>query len=1103
MARLGMQDKAEGRRIAEWIRRQQLAGALPNSALPPSSAAGARTPLDAGDGGARGSGDMPLHATAAVGHMRPRPEERMLEVDAGTLDASLGSGSRAHSSQVTTMSQASVPRIRARLPRTLPLSLSGVYPRGQLLNTLLASATGPAIDRVPIVFVRGATGAGKTGFAALLLRHLVQRQAVGKEGKGLQEGNGLQEVVSPTSRSPNALQVASLFWPAHAGASQRKDSSKYSLWPAAGDSGDGAETIGAPQTSASVQRELEAVLEAVMNQSAAGEDLGLAAVTPPAVRGQEHCGTRQLGAGLTSAVERILAAGQSLLLVLDGLSAPGASRVGIAVLAAHKRFLSTALGPGRGAMPDSQGAGGWAGQARVQCIMTGAIVPPDLLHHEGMLVSSHALPPLCRAERLAIAELWQHQLQQLHPPTTPPPPQGLDDAKLPGAVASGKLALGLMKSTQPRSGTRGSADGGEGATALEIVLAQVLRSLSAPVPLHPRKSFSPPPAGQEEHVRWMWSRVLDLADAKVGAARMVALSEALGGGGCGDAWLLSGQTVKDAKMLWPLVWFQPDACEGGKHGEELDGEDGSDQDGIFQIPRHEARSTSTGSSSGSGEEDGYHEAQRQGPKGRLQCDHPLLRTILVQRYAGNVQAHASTEPARLHGLLRDDGWHVRVLADGHDMGAQGASIACTTSKLPVRAHLGEASARRVEMRWEAPTSLEACRRMAASFSSALVDTCSLDLVVALASEGIAAVLSPVGVCDGGSWVHDVDGFEHAVLHGAKGRWSQAAAHARRAAANLPWVKRESVRKSAKSKVFNAVKRLKGLTGLLSVGKGGKLLGFAALANLTQPSASAATAKASSAAKMRSAHAQARNSDRAAVWAAGEEKLAAEIARHLLSWKGKVALEALLLALAAGMGTTQRGHDNDGDHVRARAVLAGALCAILGAQLSVIGAGVGLKAALLRNALWRTLLSNVPTGVQGHMEQLVRQLPSDVRPPIPWHAPPQSLPPPRGQGSVAAQEERVGLEHTTDALISSIYSGDENSVEAMLAAGADPVAVSSMWGTSPLHVACSQALSPLTLQSGFSSETFLKKSIASKQVSPAVHPMPCIPCRASRSLASHA
>ena len=285
MTRLGMQDKAEGRRIAEWIRRQQLAGASPNSALPPSPAAGARTTLDAGDGGALGSGDKPLHATAAARHMRPRPEGRRLEVDEGTLDTSLGSGSRAHSSQVTPMSQASVPRIRARLPRTLPLSLPGVYPRGQLLNTLLDSATGPAIDRVPIVFVRGATGSGKTGFAALLLRQLVQRQAMGKDGKGLQEGNGLQEGVSPTSRSPNALQVAILFWPAQSGASQRKDSSKYSLWPAAGDCGDGAETIGAPQTSASVQRELEAVLEAVMRQSAAGEDLG---VQHTPVRGDGH-----------------------------------------------------------------------------------------------------------------------------------------------------------------------------------------------------------------------------------------------------------------------------------------------------------------------------------------------------------------------------------------------------------------------------------------------------------------------------------------------------------------------------------------------------------------------------------------------------------------------------------------------------------------------------------------------------------------------------------------------------------------------------------------------------------------------------------------------
>jgi len=1092
MTRLGMQDKAEGRRIAEWIRSQQLAGASSNSALPPSPPLGA---VDAGEGGARGRGDMPLHTTDAVGHMRPRPEERRLEVDADTLDSGLGSGSGAHSSHVTLLSQVtpSLPGIRAWLPRTLPLSLPGVYPRGQLLNTLLDCATGPGIDRVPIVFVRGATGSGKTGFAALLLRQLVQRQAMGKEGKGLQ-GNGLQEGVSPTPRSPDALLVASLFWPAHSGASTRNDSSKYSVWPA-GDNGDGAETIGAAQTSASVQRELVAVLEAVMRQSAAGEDLGLAAVTPLAVGGQEHGGTRQLGAELTSAVERILAAGRSLLLVLDGLSAPAASRVGIAVLAAHKRFLSTALRPRGGGMRDSPRAGGWAGQARVQCIMTGAIVPPDLLHHQGMLVASHTLPPLCRAERLAIAELWQHQLQQLHPPATPPPPQGLDDTPLPGAVASGKLALGPMASPQPRSGTRGRADGGEGATALEIVLqvlAKVLGSLSATVPL--RKSFSPPPPGQEEHVRWMWTRVLDLAHAKVGATRMVALSEALGGGGCGVARPLSGQTVKDAKMLWPLLWFQPDACEGGEQGEELDCEDGSDEDGCVRIPRHEAPSTSTGSSSGSGEEDGCDEAKRQEAKGRLQCDHPLLRTILVQRYAANSRSHASTKPAGQHG--HDDGWHVRVLADGHGVGAQGSSIARMASKRPECAHLGEASARRVEMGWDAPTSLEACRRMAGSLSSALVDTCSLDLVMALASEVIAAVLSPVGICDGGSWVHDVGGFEHTVLHGAKGRWSQAAAHARRAAANLPWVKRESVRKSAKSKVLKAVKRLKGLTALLSVGKGGKLRGLAALAALTQPSASAATAKSSSAAKKGSAHAQARNRDRAAVWAAGEEALAAEIARDLLSWKGKVALEALLLALAAGIGTTQRGHENDGDHVRARAVLAGALCAILGAQLSVIGAGVGLKAALLRNALWRTLLSHLPTGVQGHMEQLVAQLPSDVRPPIPWHAPAQSLPPPPGQGSVAAQKETVGLERTTDALIcatdaliSSIYSGDEKSVEAMLAAGADPVAVSSMWGTSALHVACSHALSPLTLQSGFSSETFLKKAIARKQVSPAVLPAP--------------
>lgn len=271
--------------------------------------------------------------------------------------------------------------------------------------------------------------------------------------------------------------------------------------------------------------------------------------------------------------------------------------------------------------------------------------------------------------------------------------------------------------------------------------------------------------------------------------------------------------------------------------------------------------------------------------------------------------------------------------------------------------------------------------------------------MALASEVIGAVLTPGGVSEG-RWVHHVPGFEQAVLHAARGHWARAAANGRHAAANLPWVQRERVRKSAKSKVLRAVNRLKGLTGLLSVRKAqlGRLASLAALPHVASSAGQEAAPRAGAKGRggpedLRAVRALARKRDRAAVWAAAEEKRADELARDLLSWKGKVALQgwrrmhhlasratptslclapsllqrvlvlskraeardgtggarklldaahplqlcnsvaALLLALAAGMGTMQRGREEDGG---ARDLLAAALCAIFGAQLSAAG-----------------------------------------------------------------------------------------------------------------------------------------------------------------------
>ena len=56
---------------------------------------------------------------------------------------------------------------------------------------------------------------------------------------------------------------------------------------------------------------------------------------------------------------------------------------------------------------------------------------------------------------------------------------------------------------------------------------------------------------------------------------------------------------------------------------------------------------------------------------------------------------------------------------------------------------------RFAIRWHRPQcrQLEECRQLAARLSSVLVDSASVDLVVALAAEVVAAVVSPDGICE--------------------------------------------------------------------------------------------------------------------------------------------------------------------------------------------------------------------------------------------------------------------------------------------------------------------------------------------------------------------
>ena len=153
-----------------------------------------------------------------------------------------------------------------------------------------------------------------------------------------------------------------------------------------------------------------------------------------------------------------------------------------------------------------------------------------------MLVASHALPALSRAERHEIAELWQQALRARHPPLRPAA-QGLDDddddeAPVPGAGAAGKRALGLLSCSPPPSAAGTGAR--EGATALELVVHQVLRAVAAAAPAHARTSMPRPATGEvEQDVGAMWTRVLELVEAQVGQAAHVCVLA------CLRAWVLA------------------------------------------------------------------------------------------------------------------------------------------------------------------------------------------------------------------------------------------------------------------------------------------------------------------------------------------------------------------------------------------------------------------------------------------------------------------------------------------------------------------------------------------------------------------------------------
>ena len=602
----------------------------------------------------------------------------------------------------------------------------------------------------------------------------------------------------------------------------------------------------------------------------------------------------------------------------------------------------------------------------------------------------------------------------------------------------------------------------------------------------------------------------------------------------GDGREVDAEVLRDSALLWPFVWCR---CNDGvmdpleADARPTTGEEAKvTREGRAGGGGLSSNRTSSESSGSSGDDEDVAGGR---VEGALRCDDGVLRQILWRRYVsegsrrgggdnlGGSSAALSRDVSSANAEIEGDGWHVRLLTDQESLvmkdsnmvsmieprmaGAGAGNV--VASKMPTQVYVKGGSTPypstypgaavtpgpRLALFWEKPLSLEACQQRARSLSSALVATRSVDLIVALAAEVVAAVLSPTGICESGSRLHDVRGFEQATLHLARGHRAAAASHARRAAANLPWIKRQALRRSAKTKVRRALSRLKGVTGLLSAAKGS--LGLSALRKLRDGDGVAGNrqgedgvgAQTESGMKGRAEKGGDKGSsqwsnDRALLWAAAEEKRLDDEARELVAWKGKVGIEALLLALGAGFES--EGEDADDG---ARAVLAAALCSVSGAQLCAVGATASAKDSMLRHALWRRVMATVPHDVRARVDGLVQVLPVNARPDVPWHRAagrggsvagartdahkreqlqrfisPLSSPALRryltvnaladgdvgdgadagrdlGEGGGGNHREWRERERRVDELLSGVYSGNIGEVKKSLSEGADPLA----------------------------------------------------------------
>ena len=1006
MKRLGVQDQAEGRRIASWMRRQELRDSIHRS-IQSMSSPGALRPTASG-----------------------QPTEEKGEMPSFDKHTDINDGA-----QVTTSS--GEPRNRAHplleyrpsLPRALPLVLEEMMPRGQVIKGLVTATTGALIDRVPVVVVCGCAGSGKTAVASELVRRIAE--------------HGRQQAHEP--RGADQLVLASAFIGEEHGVLDVDDISGVH---------DGADVVA------------EGVLCKLREQIAAQmPELGLT----------QDPKAQDLEADLADLLLRVLHKGKSICVVLDGLPAPHILKAATAALSAHRScFLDPPLaetaavggagaagggGKGRGLM-----AGQWHGRPRLQCVVMAEGVPLELEPLKGYLVREVGLPALSLREKQAVRQVWMDALKVEKNKET--------------SARRERNAPGLAGLRTPR----------------DIVVACLGKAVQGRASWLDEEVRSNDTAGGDG-----WAKVVGLVEGKIGPGRVSAVAEAL-------LWRrpVSARTISDARWFWPFVWARPLAVgkdgaagsqgSGGRSGADRDDADAdSDTD---RLVRKDGSHGATGAgesvglgaerqsdSSGDEEEEG---GAREG--GVLCCGDVGLWSLLLDKCPPRVLEEAwprcqgGAEVARGAKEVDGDGWEVRVVTAGSDAAVQAGEASESLEvegAVKEQGYGGERTSARLVLYWSRPASAVAAREMAASLAQALVDTGSVALVETLTKEVVAALLSSSDMEERRDWLHHVRGFEAAVLSAARGRAVAAGAHARIAAADLPWVKRARLRGQARGKMTRALARLRGVTGLLSIkapSKGPGMAGGVTGLRLIGAGARAAGAGAGTAGRggveFARAGEQERVGERAGLWAAAEAKRRVEEERALLAWKGKVGIEALLLALGAGFGG---GGDRlkEGACAGAWKVMAGALCAISGAHLYAVGAAGGLKAALLRNALLPAVLRAVPADVRVTLVNVVGLMPAGLCPPIPWRTaggdPRKGCAGRVGAASVTEDVLQCGAADSeggalgVDELLSCVYVGNAGAVREWLkGAGEKRVAavthVSELWGTSPLHAAAALASS---------------------------------------------